>query len=155
MSYHKQFAKYRRCAPGVWRQLFNWMHDCINHDGSHSISFPSRFDRWIYDSYNITDLYFSIEFWLQFSIMYLTYQERAGQYHVHWSSVNEIWSGEHWHVLSDHCICIDELSCLTIWSLKSSKSWHIAKYVQILHFKWIHRDKSQFAYTFLRQSRSR
>jgi len=40
--------------------MYNYMH----HDGCHSFSFASRFDRYLYDLYDIPDLYFASEFYL-------------------------------------------------------------------------------------------
>jgi len=127
MTYHKQFSTSQLCAPGLCSEVCSCMHDCMQSKGCHSFSFALCCDCCIYESYDITELYFVSEFWLQLSFNCLTWEWRAGQYHVHWSSVNESWSLEHWHILSDPCTCIDELSCLTMWSLKSSKWWHVAK----------------------------
>jgi len=127
MTYHKQFSISEPCAPALWRELCSWMHDRMHHDSRNSFSFASGFDGCINYSYDITDLYFATEFRLWFSLNCLTYQEQAERCHVQWLSGKGMWSLEHWHAISDPCSCIDELSCLTIWSLKSSNSWYIAK----------------------------
>ena len=155
MTYHKQFLTSEPCAPGLCRELCIWMHDHLQHDGHHSFSFTSHFDGCIYDSYGIRDLNCVSEYRVWLGCNCLTQPQRAGRYHAHWLSVNDICSLSHWHGLSDPCTCIDELSCLTIWSLKSSKCWQVAKWVQVLHFKRIQHHKCQFDYSLLRRHSSR
>ena len=50
------------------------MDDRMHLDARHSFSFTSPFNRCIYDSYDITDLYLASEFRLYFSFNCLTYQ---------------------------------------------------------------------------------
>jgi len=65
------------------------------------------------------------------------------------------WILELAHDAFDPCTCTDELSCVTISSLKSRKCWQVAILVNNLLFSKIWSQKLQFAYLFLRWHRSR
>ena len=71
-----------------------------------------------------------------------------------WQFFHVIWIPELLHGAFDPCTCTDKLSCLTIWSMKSRKSWHVAKLANNLLFSKIWCQKLQFAYLFLRWCRS-
>jgi len=97
-------------------------------DGLHSFRLVLCCDRSICNSDDITNIDFICEFRVQFGFRFLTYPQLAGPDHGHWSSVNVIYNLEHWHGPSNHCTCTDELSCPTISTLSSSKSWHLANW---------------------------
>jgi len=74
MTSHKQCSQSRPCAPALCRELCSWMHDRMQHHCCHSFSISLRFDHFIYDLYDITDLYCVSEFCLQFSLNCLMWQ---------------------------------------------------------------------------------
>ena len=123
-TYHNQFPKYSLCAPGLNAEWRSWIYGWMQHDGGHSYRFALRIDRCSSGWYAITDSNFVSRFCLAFRLRILTYLWEAGRHHVDQSSIDSVWSLERSYRPYDPCTCTDELSCLTIWSLKSKKCWH-------------------------------
>jgi len=61
MTSHNKFSTSQLYAAGLCSELCSWIHHRMQHHGRHSFSFVLRFHRWIYDLYDITELYFVSE----------------------------------------------------------------------------------------------
>jgi hypothetical protein len=107
-------------------------------------------NRSFYDTYDSTYLDFVTIFHNYCSCCYVTRQSLADGNRMCWPSYSLIAILLLSHGAFDPCTCTDEWSCLTIWSLKSRKSWHIAKLVMKSLLTRIWRQKLRFAYLFLR-----
>jgi len=141
MTYQNQFSTSWPWTPGLCRELCSLIWDRMQCDGGHSSQLVLFINHCIYVSYDITDLNSTSEISLEFSCSFLTELLLAGWYHVHWSSVNLSWAPEHWHGPTNPCTCTDELSCFTIWSLESTKSWQVAKFLHEVLFQEIYCQK--------------
>ena len=154
MMYHKQFPISRPCAAGLCGELCSWLHAWMHHDSRHSDRFILSTNRSIYDSYDITHSN-SVSILLHwFSLYFLNQQQSAIRSWTYRPSWSLIWILDLSHGAFDPCTCTDEFSCLTIWSLKSRKSWRIAKLVHKLHCTEIWRWKYKFVTIYLRWRRS-
>jgi len=152
--YHYQFEIFQLRAPGLWRELCNWMRGSMQHNGGYSDRFELSTGCSFYDSYDITHLNFGSIFCHEYSFCFLTKRWWANWNQPYWLSLEMIGVLEHSHGALDHCTCTDELSCLTIWSLKSRKRWKLVNLVQKLLFTEIWCQKYQFTYLFLWWHRS-
>jgi len=72
MSYHKKFLKSWPCGPGLSRDLCNWMHGGMQHDGYHAYRFVICSHRSFYDSYYITYLKVVCKFLHRFRFCFRT-----------------------------------------------------------------------------------
>jgi hypothetical protein len=142
MTYHKQFSKSQSCAPGGSGELCSWTQGWIQHDGHHTDRFISLTDRFFYNAYDIMYLNFISQFRHQFSLCFTTSQQLYSRYGVSWSSCTSMWTLELVQCTYHPCKCTDEFSCLTVWSLKGTNSWHEAKLVHKLLFYSIWRPTS-------------
>jgi len=154
MTYHKQFQISQPSAPGLYSELCSWIHGWIQHDGCPSDWFVMRTDRSFHDTYDITHPNFVSTFHHTYCFCIVAKQSHAKGNWTFWRSYSAIWILEHLHGAFDPCTCTDQLSCLTIWSLKSRKSWHRAKLVNTLLFTAIRRQKLQLAYLIFHRRRS-
>jgi len=132
MTHHKGFSNCWLCASGLNAEWWSWLYGWSQHDAGHLYRFGSHIDHSFYNRYAITDSNIVSQFWLQFKLRVVTYLWEAGLYCVDQPSINLLWSPELSYGPYDPCTCTDELSCLTIWSLKSKKFWHVAKCIH----KW-------------------
>lgn len=73
-STNKQCSISRLIAPGLSRQLYNWMHASMQYDSCHSYCFILCISSLIYQLYVITDLNYICNFCLYFSFCFFTYQ---------------------------------------------------------------------------------
>ena len=148
--YQEQFLTSRPCAAGLSGELCSWMYGLMQHKGCHSCGIRLWIDRSFDESYDITDLNIVSIFRWKFIFCFLVYPYLVRQYTVCWSLINLVQSLEVLHVLYDSCKHTDDLSCCTIWSLKSSNSWPVAKSVYTLLLPELRRQYYKFGYLYLR-----
>jgi len=67
-----------------------------------------------------------------FSFWFRTYEQSANRHRTGWQSDSLSWILHISHWAFNSSTCTDQLSCLTIWSLKWRNSWHVAKWVHKL-----------------------
>jgi len=154
MTYHKQFQISQPCARSLCGELCSWLYGWIRNDGCRSDRFVMHTDRSSDDPYDITHWNFVSTFRHEYCFCFVTYVSLAEENRTWWPSYSPIWILELSHGVFDPCTCTDELSYLTILSLKSSKSRHVAKLVNNLLFTEIRRQKLQFAPLFFCRRRS-
>jgi len=155
MTYQTQFAISQPCAHSLCGELCSWIPGWMRHDSHHSVRFVMSTDRSFYDTYGITHSNFVSIFSHLYSSCFVDEQSLADRNRTCWLFFCVIWIPEFSHGVLDPCTCTDELSCLTIWSLKSRKSWTIVKLVNKLLFTKIWRQKLHFTYLFICWRRSR
>jgi len=131
------------------------MHEWIQHNGCHLDRFVLGKNHYSYDWYDITHWNFVCIFRHQFSCCFFTSHWPANTNRTFWPSYSLIYIVQHLDGVFDPCTCTGELSCVTIWSLQSSKSWQVAKLVHTFLFTEIWCQKYQFASLFLRGLRTR
>jgi len=131
------------------------MYGLLQHDDCHSSVFRLRIDYSFYELYDITDLNFASNFHLKVCFCFLIQPKYTRRYKVPWSYINVIWSLKLLHCPYTSCIPMDTLSCLTLWSLKSRTSWHIAQLVHKFLLLETNFQNQLFGYIFLLHPRSR
>jgi len=144
--YKKEFQISQTYARGLCGELCSWIHQWIWLDSCRWDRFFLSTARSFYDTYEITYLNFVSIFCHLFGFCFLAWQSPADRNRMFWPLFRMIWILELSHGAFDPCTCTDKLSCLTIWTQTSRKSWHTAKLVNKLLFTKIWRQKSQFAY---------
>jgi hypothetical protein len=154
MTHNKQFQISERCAWGLCGDLCSWKHGWMWHDGRRSDRLVLSNDRSFYDTYDITHLTFVNIFCHSYSFYFVAELSLPDANQMCQQSFRLICILEHSHGAFDSCTSTDKLSCLTIWSLKSWRSGHIAKLVNKLLFPISWHQKSHFAYLFLHWRRS-
>jgi hypothetical protein len=155
MTYHKQFEISQQCAPGPCGELCSWIPGWIKHVGCHSDRFFMRTNRSFHDTYDITHLNFVSTLCQKYWFCIVNKQCIAKRNRTFWQSYSAIRILSHSYGALDPCTCTDELSCRTNWSVKSRKSWHVAKLIYNLLFTTIRRQTLQFACLFSRRHSSR